>query len=62
MNTPVYICEGTCAAKISEEQYKNGLTKCGADVCTLKGHEFTKMYECADCSKVMKEDTPHPHA
>lgn len=33
-----YVCLGTCQAVITEEQYKNGLTKCGAESCDLKGH------------------------
>ena len=33
-----YVCLGTCQAVITEEQYKNGLTKCGAKSCDLKGH------------------------
>ncbi|HWY79413.1 MAG TPA: hypothetical protein VNW29_03580 [Candidatus Sulfotelmatobacter sp.] len=35
-----YICLGTCQAVITEEQYKNGLTKCGAQGCSLEGHPF----------------------
>lgn len=61
MNTPVYVCEGTCGAKISEEEYNKGLTACGADGCTLQGHAFTKMYECSECGKISREDKPHPH-
>jgi len=37
-NQKTYVCLGTCQAVITEEQYKNGLTKCGAETCTLKGH------------------------
>lgn len=37
-----YVCLGTCQAVISQEQYDNGLTKCGARVCTLKGQQFVK--------------------
>ena len=42
INKVVYICVGTCKAEISEEQYNSGLTKCGGEGCTLKGHEFEK--------------------
>lgn len=61
MNVPIYVCEGTCKAHISQEQYDNGLVRCGAEECTLKGHEFTKMYECQECHKELKEDNPHPN-
>lgn len=37
-----YVCMGTCQAVISEEQYKNGLTNCGAEVCTMKGKPFVE--------------------
>jgi len=33
-----YVCTGTCQAVITEEQYKSGLTKCGAESCNMKGH------------------------
>jgi hypothetical protein len=35
-----YVCLGTCQAVISEEQYNEGLTKCGAKGCSLEGHTF----------------------
>ncbi len=35
-----HVCLGTCQAVISDEEYKNGLTKCGAEVCTMKGEPF----------------------
>ncbi len=37
-----WVCTGTCKAVITDEQYKNGLTKCGAEVCTMKGQPFVK--------------------
>ena len=61
MNTPVYVCEGTCGAKITEEQFNAGLTVCGAASCDKKGHPFTKMYECSECQNLSQQDTPHPH-
>lgn len=33
-----YVCLGSCQAVITEEQFKAGLNKCGADGCELKGH------------------------
>ena len=35
-----YVCLGTCQAVITQEQYENGLVKCGTEGCTMKGHEF----------------------
>lgn len=32
-----YVCMGSCQAVVSEEQYKNGLTACGAEGCTMHG-------------------------
>ena len=37
-----YVCLGSCQAVITAEQYKNGLTKCGAESCTMKGQPFVK--------------------
>jgi hypothetical protein len=43
MDTPkTYVCMGTCQAVITDEEYKNGLTKCGAEVCTMKGQPFVE--------------------
>lgn len=57
----VYVCEGTCEAKITEEQYNSGLTKCGAEGCSLKGHDFTKMFECELCGAVVRDASTHKH-
>ncbi|MBI2594010.1 hypothetical protein HYW44_05210 [Candidatus Daviesbacteria bacterium] len=38
-----YICEGTCQAKITQEQYDKGLTKCGTESCTYFGKPFKKV-------------------
>ncbi len=37
-----YVCTGTCGAVVSEEEYNNGLTVCGAEVCTMKGQPFAE--------------------
>lgn len=37
-----WVCLGTCQAVISQQEYDGGLTKCGAEVCTLKGQPFVK--------------------
>lgn len=39
----VYICQGTCGAKVTEEECEKGLTKCGAKNCTYYGTPFVKM-------------------
>lgn len=61
MNSVVYVCTGTCKAEISEEQYKEGLVKCGADGCTLRGHEFEKRMKCTECGVIFKEGENHSH-
>lgn len=48
MNNPkkdevTYICEGSCQAQITQKQYDEGLTKCGAKDCTLYGKPFKKL-------------------
>lgn len=37
-----YVCMGSCQAVISEDQYKAGLTACGANDCTLHGQPFVE--------------------
>ena len=38
-----YVCEGTCGAELTEEEYRDHPTKvCGTEGCTHKGHEFTR--------------------
>ncbi len=32
----------SCGAVVSEEEYNNGLTVCGAEVCTMKGQPFVE--------------------
>jgi hypothetical protein len=41
-NKKTYICHGTCAAHITEEEYNNGLTACGTEGCTMKGQVFAE--------------------
>lgn len=38
-----YVCEGSCHAQITQEQYDKGLTKCGDKECTLYGKPFKKV-------------------
>ena len=55
MNDAVYVCPGECQAKVSQEDFDKGITKCGNETCSLKGVEFKKMVPCADCGK-LEED------
>lgn len=56
-----YVCLGTCQAVITEEQYKNGLTSCGGEGCSLHGHTFTEGNTCATCGKNYQEGAEHTH-
>lgn len=56
-----YVCLGTCQAVITEEQYKNGLTKCGGEGCTLQGHEFVEGKKCPICGKNYQQGSEHSH-
>ncbi len=38
-----YMCTGTCKAIITEEEYNNGLTKCGTKECTMYGQPFVEI-------------------
>ncbi len=61
MDKTVYICVGTCKAEISEEEYKGGLTKCGAEGCTMKGHTFEMRKKCSKCGVYYKPGETHSH-
>lgn len=61
MDETVYVCMGTCGAQVSQAQYDNGLTVCGAEACTLKGQPFKKMFRCADCQELHAEEEVHQH-
>ncbi len=61
MDKKVYICTGTCSAEISEEQYKNGLTKCGAKECTMHALPFEERLKCHVCGKLYKQGEDHKH-
>lgn len=51
-----YVCLGTCQAVISEEQYKNGLTKCGAADCTMHGQPFVVGHKSETSGKNEPDD------
>lgn len=38
-----FYCEGSCQAKITQDQYGKGLTKCGTKECTFYGKPFRKV-------------------
>ena len=61
MSQTVYVCTGTCQAEISEEQFKEGLTHCGADTCDKKGVLFDKSQKCDTCGPVYPPAQPHEH-
>ena len=61
MDKTVYICTGTCKAEISEEQYKEGLTKCGTQGCTHFGHTFEKVLKCHECGSYYRPGEQHSH-
>jgi len=62
MDKVVYICIGTCKAEISEEAYNQGLTKCGTEGCSMRGHTFEKRLKCGVCGANYKEGETHTHS
>ena len=56
-----YVCLGTCQAEITDDQYNNGLTACGAEVCTMKGKPFVKGSKCEKCDKNLEAGAQHEH-
>lgn len=61
MDKDVYICTGSCEAKISQERYDQGLTKCGTKDCSMFSQPFKKMKQCRECSTIYEQDYPHTH-
>ncbi|HCS78170.1 TPA: hypothetical protein DIV55_00315 [Patescibacteria group bacterium] len=61
MVTKVHVCDGTCGAEISDEQFQAGLTKCGADGCTMQGQPFSEKFKCSECGNVYANDVTHEH-
>jgi hypothetical protein len=53
-----YVCLGSCQAVISEEEYKNGLTECGAESCTLKGQPLVEGHKSETTGETVPE---HPN-
>jgi hypothetical protein len=41
-NKKNYVCTGSCQAVVTEEEYNKGLTNCGAEGCTMKGHPLVQ--------------------
>ena len=61
MDKTVYICTGTCKAEISEEQFNEGLKKCGTPGCNMRGHTFAKRLKCHECKAYYKPGDNHSH-
>lgn len=54
-----YVCMGSCQAVITEEQYNNGLTKCGTKECTLYNHPFVEGKKSEVTGKNEPKEQPH---
>ncbi|MDP2641357.1 MAG: hypothetical protein Q8P39_02340 [Candidatus Yanofskybacteria bacterium] len=40
---PIYVCEGECSARLTEQEYQDHPTKvCGAASCSHQGKPFVK--------------------
>ena len=56
-----YFCSGTDQAIVTEEEFKNGLTKCGNKTCSMYQHPFEKGIYCTTCEKRIKEGEERNH-
>jgi len=61
MNNQPYVCLGSCQAKISDEEYKNGLVVCGNNTCENKGKPFVEGDKCPNCGRTFTKDNSHQH-
>lgn len=56
-----YFCTGTCGAVITQEEYDQGLTKCGTASCNMHDKPFEKGIYCTYCQKRIEEDEQSQH-
>lgn len=56
-----WVCAGTCAAVVSNEEYEAGLEACGTKGCSRFGHHFEKRYECDECKALYRKGENHVH-
>jgi hypothetical protein len=54
-----HVCMGSCQAVITDEQFKGGLTACGAESCDMHGKPFVKGHKSEVTGK-NEEDTELP--
>ncbi|GEM_PF-2037512 len=59
MEKTVWVCEGGCGAKKTQEEYDSGKNKCGNPACANYGKPFEMRSECLSCRAVMKEGEEH---
>lgn len=59
MDQTVHTCTGGCGAVITQEQYDQGLTACGAQGCNHHGQPFEKRIKCGSCGVLHKEGETH---
>lgn len=59
MNQTVYVCTGGCGGEIIQEQYDQGLTRCGTKGCSRDGQPFDKRLKCASCGALYEEGETH---
>jgi len=59
MSEVKYVCEGTCGAELTEEEYNNGNHVCKSDGCTHLGQPFKRKVKCIKCGAFYNEGEQH---
>ncbi|MDO8435710.1 MAG: hypothetical protein Q7S89_03470 [bacterium] len=54
-----YVCTGVCGGSVSEEEYNEGKTTCGAETCPNFQQPFEKRMVCDACGVEYKEGEEH---
>jgi len=54
-----YVCQGTCKAKLTPEEYKAGKTTCGDPKCDHYGKPLVRREYCSSCNTVFEEGEDH---
>jgi len=54
-----YICSGSCGAKVTVENYKQGCKKCSDDECDNFGKRLERGEYCPNCNTCFEEGDDH---
>ena len=60
MPKEIFICEGTCGARLTKEQYEKSPKVCGSEGCSRHGIAFTRVSVTAPSAPVAHDGESRP--